>query len=165
MIVGRLLNGIVVESRISSRTGQYLYSGHAVDGDGNITQNTFLNNLAYVPVLGILAGVARIALGIIHVLGHLVAALFTLNGKGHLYHAAKGGCEIIRGLIEALPIIGNIVSCIHGGCGQSDRSSWWMIKMYNPDHPDGVDRSTGCYVDFKRMYPGSYFRAEPEGEA
>lgn len=152
--ISGLLNGIVVETDIGSFTGKYLYSdyiqgpkyGHRVGVKQEYyNKDSALNKLAKIPVLGVAAGVARIALGIIHAIGHLIAALITLQ-NGHLYHACKGLCEILRGSIESIPVIGNlfaikyhdIPSCQCGCC--SPCYSWWMIKIYNPQIPDDLDK-------------------------
>lgn len=135
-----LLHGMVLETRTESITGKYLYSDFA---SGKASKDTTLNLLTKIPFVGIAAGVARVALGIIHTVGHLLAATFTFK-KGHLFHAAKGGAEILRGAIEALPIIGRLFANQYNSAPVVDMygdggRSWWMIKIYNPDKPDGLD--------------------------
>lgn len=127
--------GIVVESNTKSWTGPYLYSDYAVLG-GVIRKNTKLNELVKNPVLGNFAGIARIALGIIHTIGHLFAFLFSFN-RGHLFHSLKGICEIVRGVIETIPIVGQLFS--YRLMPEFDGSSWWLIKIYNPMNLDGLD--------------------------
>lgn len=90
-----------------SWTGPYLYSDLTIQL--KTTSTPFLNRFACIPLIGSLAGVVRVVLGILHVLGHCLAALI-YQDTGHLWHAAKGVCEIGRGVIEALPIIGQVVS-------------------------------------------------------
>jgi hypothetical protein len=156
MAVSALLVGVVVENRTPSCTGSYLYSDF-VRKDGIIQKNSLLNNLSQIPFVGILAGIARIALGIIHTLGHLLTYLIEQD-RGHLYHAAKGGCEILRGGIEAIPLIGRIFAWAFMAPFKDIRC-WWMLKMYNPDSPDGLD----CYMEkwdhWKRDNPQLYVKA------
>lgn len=137
-----LMHGMVFETTTESLTGDYLYSDFATKY-GAAEKDTTLNTLVKIPFIGNVAGICRVALGIIHTIGHLIAALVTWD-KGHLFHAAKGCCEIIRGLIETLPIIGRIFANLYNSRpvwdpqGEGARS-WWMIKIYNPNKPDGLD--------------------------
>lgn len=156
MTVSKLLIGTVVESRTPSCTGKYLYSDFAMQ-DGEVQKNSLLNNLTQIPIVGRLAGIVRIALGIIHSTGHLLAYLGTWD-KGHLYHAAKGGCEILRGGIEAIPVIGLIFAWLYMIPLRNARC-WWMIKMYNPDAPDGLDRYMDNWDRWQIEAPQLYFRA------
>lgn len=156
MTVSKLLIGTVVESKIPSWTGEYLYSDFAIQ-NGVVQKNSLLNNLSQIPFVGILAGVARVALAIIHSIAHLFAYLITKD-KGHLYHAAKGGCEILRGAIEAIPVIGRIFAWLYILPLRNARC-WWMIKMYNPDSPDGLDRYMDHWADWRIEAPQLYFRA------
>lgn len=151
-----LLTGIVVESTVKSYTGNFLYSDYATVR-GN--KNSVLNTCAKIPIIGIFAGITRIAIGIIHTIGHLFAALITQN-KGHLFHAAKGACEILRGVIETTPILGRIFANLYNsspplyteGWEEGGRS-WWMIKMYNPEKPDGLDKWMGNWHTYpKELY-------------
>ena len=112
--------------------------------DQQVSLDSTLNQGARMPVVGILAGIARMALAIIHTVGHLFAAAATLE-KGHLYHALKGCCEFVRGMIEAIPIVGRVFSYYYSSpkVSQADSQenirSWWIIKMYHPKHPDPLD--------------------------
>lgn len=171
MTIGDFIKcGAVVQSYNTSLLGPYLYSDCCTgipNADaysyGDITrdkfnslkneyeQDTFLNNVAKIPLLGCLAGVVRIALALFHILGHLIAAAVT-QSKGHLYHAAKGACELLRGLIESIPVFGQIFSYMYspksiswsaiGGsakCMVGDRKIW-MIKMVTAGYPDNFDK-------------------------
>lgn len=155
-----LAMGYVVETTAKSFTGNLLYSDYlnVKDYDRDIEQTTFLNMLAYVPVLGIVTGVARIALGIIHVLGHLVlAAVCSSTSKGHLYHAAKGLIEIGVGCIEAMPIVGRVYawlvrpsSCVPRVIAQSVKNhSFAILKIYNPEQPDSLDTYSSLWANWK----------------
>lgn len=156
MILSALLIGIVVENNTPSFTGKYLYSDFAIE-NGVTLKNSMLNHLSQVPFIGILAGVMRIALGIIHSIGHLFAYLLSLN-KGHLYHVAKGGCEILRGGIESIPLIGRIFSWLYIFPSRNARC-WWMIKLYNPNSPDGLDRFMRNWASWQFYNNHLYFRA------
>lgn len=109
---------------------------------------TFLNRASKVLFIGIAAGITRMVLAIFHIIGHLIASI---NGnKGHLYHAAAGGCEFLRGLIEATPIIGRIfANCyLHPTIEYREDMTvedlrgnrcWWMMKIYCTEAPDNFD--------------------------
>jgi hypothetical protein len=154
-IISSLLHGMVFETQVESITGEYLYSDFAM---GKGEKDTLLNRLVRMPFIGILAGVVRVALGIIHTVGHLLASIFTCK-KGHLFHAAKGGCEILRGLIEMIPIIGRIFAGCYGAPYHDSSDymdigsrAWWMIKIYNPTKPDGLDQWMDNWVGFPRCF-------------
>lgn len=155
ILVG-LLHGMVLETTTESWTGEYLYSDFATCY-GTAEKNSALNTCAKIPFLGIVAGICRVALGIIHTLAHLLAALITQD-KGHLFHAAKGCCEILRGLIEALPIIGRIFANLYNSTPLWDPNGrgtrcWWMIKIYNPGQPDGLD----IWMDHWKTFPPVFY--------
>lgn len=162
-IVMGLLNGMVVETTAESWTGEYLYSDYATLY-GAAEKDSFLNKWAKIPMLGIFVGITRIALGIIHTIGHLISYLYTQN-RGHLFHAAKGCCEILRGFIEATPLIGRVFANLYNpnillvewdpADGNGARS-WWMLKIYNPDKPDGLDKWMGNWKNFPQR---SYIKA------
>lgn len=162
MLVSDLLRGIVVETRAESYTGSLFYSDKIIYSDYSDKDNwqqrqfitqPFLNELSKIWVIGIAAGVIRMALAAIHIVGHLFAALFTLD-KGHLYHAAKGGCEFLRGFIESLPFIGRMFAQ-----GYVQNGIWWMIKIYNPDKPDSLDLEQDRWQDFRSFRPTGYILA------
>lgn len=163
-----LLHGIVVETKTESWTGPYLYSDYVEH-----KQVPCLNCFAKVPLLGNIAGIIRMALSIIHIVGHLLAACVTWD-KGHLIHAAKGCTEFLRGLIESIPIVGQIFAqCYNPGhdwCFWNDpgfengdpdytpeqSASWWMIKIYNPQKPDYLDNGMSKWANFPKEY---YYKA------
>lgn len=128
---------IVCETSIKSYTGEYLYSDSWVEWSARDLKGrdlTWLNESARYLGLGILAGIARIALGVIHTFGHLILAALTRE-KGHLFHAAKGGCEIFRGLIEAIPIIGRIFVHYYNPPSLESHIRPWIIYIPSDD-PD-----------------------------
>ncbi len=151
--IGDLLQGIVVETKTKSFSGAFLYSDKIHYDEHNIVtieHQPWLNELAKIPVIGIAAGVTRMALALIHTVGHLLAAVVTFD-KGHLIHAAKGGCEFLRGFIEAIPIAGRYFANNYYRDGE-----WWIIKIYNPDAPDSLDRYAGNWQHFKQERPSGY---------
>lgn len=150
-MVSKILNGFVVQTDVESWTGKALYSDFAM---GKANKDTPLNRVIKIPVIGIVGGLARVALGIIHTVGHLFLALVTRK-KGHLFHAAKGGCEILRGLIEAMPGLGRLFAYKYNPSYASRRlgtRSWWIIKIYNPKKPDGLDQ----WMDNWKHYPEAH---------
>ena len=148
--------GVVVETKTQSWTGPLFYSDKAypeLQFHTPVTGQPLLNLWANTPVLGIAAGVTRMALSVIHTIGHLFAALVTWD-KGHLFHAAKGGCEFLRGFIESIPVAGRLFANVYGETGL-----WWIIKIYNPDHPDSLDLHTGLWAGLKQNRPTGYVHA------
>lgn len=163
-LVSNLLGGVVVESRTKSWTGNLFYSDRTFknnrvmdERDDVASRIEFdlqspLNELSKVPVIGIATGVSRMALAVIHTIGHTLAALVTFD-KGHCYHAAKGACEFLRGSIEAIPFAGRAFS-------ESYKDGlWWILKIYNPDAPDSLDLHTGRWSYFKQSRPSAYVMA------
>jgi hypothetical protein len=153
LVVG-LLHGMVLETTAESWTGEYLYSDFSTSAQRKgCEKDTTLNGLVKIPLLGNVAAVGRIALGIIHVIGHLLAAAVTFN-KGHLFHASKGVCEIFRGVIEAIPLIGRIFANFYNSIPieMSEARCWWMIKIYNPNKPDGLDHYMNQWKGFSPTF-------------
>ncbi|NDB84622.1 MAG: hypothetical protein EB127_18250 [Alphaproteobacteria bacterium] len=142
----------VYTTRVTSFTGPWLYSdwGYRIDDfQQKEKQDTKLNRFARIPMVGIVAGIVRIALGVIHTIGHLLAALVNLD-KGHLLHAGKGGCELLRGIIESIPIIGRIFANAYSPdidmyyASSKDQRychSLWLMKIKDPQNLDIVDYS------------------------
>lgn len=126
----------------------------------NLVEKPFLNKWAAIPIIGCLAGITRMVLAIFHILGHLLAAIFTCD-SGHLGHAAKGVAEFVRGLIETIPIIGRIFVWIYdppafnplGITFYNDRVNveccFFIVKIYNPNQLDKID----LYFAKKGDYP------------
>lgn len=140
--LGSYVNDNIVTTEVESFTGPYLYSDYACieTQNGEQVQTTTLNELSKKPVIGILAGITRVAFAIIHSAIHLVQALFTQE-KGHLYHAAKGGCEIVRGLIDSIPILGRFIAANkYSPISGYATGNWTIMKIYNPAKPDLLDR-------------------------
>lgn len=117
------------KTNASSLTGPYLYSDVFDYGNsGKPIDSPFpLHEWAQIPLLGCLAGVVRIVLAIIHILGHLLTTICC--NKGHLKHAVKGIAELFRGVIEAIPLVGNIFSCAMAGktCCQNNRLGYFLV--------------------------------------
>lgn len=150
-----LLQGIVVETKTGTLLGPCFYSDkmHETHWLNSVPPQPALNEFAMIPVVGIAAGIVRMAFAIIHIVGHLFAALFTLN-KGHCFHAAKGGCEFLRGFIEAIPFAGRMFAQQYYRHGE-----WWIIKIYNPDSPDTLDIYTDHWRHLKQTRPSGYVTA------
>lgn len=148
-----ILQGVVVETRTTSLTGPLFYSDRKHEYYEYNTfsyPQSFLNSLSTIPVIGMLAGITRMVLAVIHTVGHLFAALITIN-KGHCYHALKGGCEFLRGFIEAIPLLGRKFAQDYCRSGQ-----WWIIKIYNPDAPDSLDEYANFWNNLKQNRPSGY---------
>lgn len=145
--IGLFSHGVVVKTNITSFTGKYLYSDEAPGMENE------LNSMARMSIAGIAAGISRCIMGIFHTIGHLFAALVTWK-MGHLFHALKGSCEALRGIIEAIPLIGRVFAI---GCGQGfpwsgNYHSWWMIKIYNTERPDNLDKHREYWAIFLRKF-------------
>ena len=147
-ILLQLMHGIVIETEVESITGEFLYSDFATGYEG---KNSTLNCWAKIPLIGSLAGITRVVLAVIHILGHLLAYIIP-GREGNLFHAAKGACEILRGCIETIPIIGSIFAYLYTfpRCGAR---SWWMIKIYNPKKIDALVSSLkNCLKKFEAIF-------------
>lgn len=159
-----LLKGIVIETKAGPGfTGSFLYSDkYHGECDPNKEQvfeavrvgtGNVLNDLSRIPIIGIAAGVSRMALAVFHILSHLFCALITFD-KGYCFHAAKGCCEFLKGFIEAIPVAGRLFANHYVANGE-----WWIIKIYNPDHPDTLDRCAGNWTHLKQVRPTAYVMA------
>lgn len=76
------------------------------------SQPCTLNILGYIPVVSTFSGIGRSLLGIVHSVVHLACAIFSQNRTHHLSEAKLGAKNIVRGLVEAIPVIGNITLLI-----------------------------------------------------
>lgn len=155
ILVG-LLHGMVIETTTESWTGEYLYSDFATKY-GQAEKDSQLNTIVKIPFLGIVGGIVRVALGIIHTLGHLTLAVIKQD-KGHIFHASKGLCEVLRGLIESVPLIGRIFANFYNSAPINDpfhegSRTWWMIKIYNPQKPDGLD----VWMNYWHPFPSAFY--------
>lgn len=165
--ISDVCHGIVIQTNTKSLLGPYFYSDLIYDGDlididngrndKYLWSQPVLNFCAELPIIGRIAGVIRMAMAVIHSLGHLFAALFTQD-IGHCYHAAKGGCEFLRGLIETIPVVGYFFATRYS----EDKSwsiikgRWWIIKIYNPKSPDSLDEYTDGWKSLKAQRPSAY---------
>ena len=152
---------IILTTECTSVTGSFLYSdtyATSVRSGENIRvekEIPFLTELAAIPVLGIVAGITRCALAIIHMIGHLFASIIFWN-IGHLYHVVKGGAEMLRGGIEMIPIVGRVfvwyvdapAFALHGQFQTEDesRGNVFLVRISHPKikHPlDFVLKNNG----------------------
>ena len=70
----------------------------------------WLNNLGKIPGVSTITGSGRALLGIAHSIFHLASAIFgSKNRAKHLEEAKLGGKNIGQGLVEMIPVIGNII--------------------------------------------------------
>jgi hypothetical protein len=144
----------ILKTNCGSLTGNLLYSDTYAktkglyDSGPSIYVMPTLNTLAAIPLLGPLAGILRVALAIIHMIGHTVAALIFWN-TGHFCHVAKGGTELLRGVIEMIPIVGRLFAWFYDAraplipTSQSSTKysySWFILKISNPFLCDEIDR-------------------------
>lgn len=73
-----------------------------------------LNICGYIPGVSTLTGAGRSLLGTVHTIVHLASAMFdSKNRSDHLAEAALGGKNMLRGLVETVPVIGNIATFTH----------------------------------------------------
>jgi hypothetical protein len=103
---GNLLTGSIqrpdtVTCRFSDKTARRNISS-------TYSTNCTLNRLGYKPIVSTITGLGRALLGLVHTIVHLVCAIFSKNKAHHIQEAKLGAKNIARGLIEAIPIIGNI---------------------------------------------------------
>lgn len=150
----------IIQTTCSSITGKFLYSDTYVSRhfeEGIVEQIPLLNRVTAIPIVGHLGAGIRIALAIIHITGHTFAALIFLD-SGHLCHVAKGGAELLRGIIEMIPLAGRIFVWIYDsrdcGCGgpyysRVEVGRYFLVKIYNPTQPDQIDQ----YLSQKGRHP------------
>lgn len=151
----------VFQTTCSSITGKVLYSDTYVSRyfeEDTIEDIPLLNRVTAIPVIGHLGALLRIVLSILHMIGHSLAAVI-FRDSGHLAHVAKGGAELLRGIIEFIPIGGRIFvwgydtrDCSTGLVPQYFKvevGRYFLIKIYNPNEPDRVDQ----YLTRKGRHP------------
>lgn len=143
------LHGIVFETTTQSLLGSWLYSDRRCDGEES-EPHPFLNRWAQIPVLGRLAGLTRMALAIVHILGHLFCGLITWK-KGHFSHALKGTCEFVKGWIELIPFVGYFFAQTYAKEGY-----YWMVKIYHPLNPDSLDVHNGYWHNLRHARSHAY---------
>jgi len=72
-----------------------------------------LNKFGYMPVMSTITGLGRALLGIIHTIVHLVSAIFDRQNQAqHVQESTLGAKNIARGIVEAIPIAGNLAMYI-----------------------------------------------------
>ncbi len=154
-----LLKGIVIETKLSSWSGKILYSDtvhHAEHYEDHslMVQYSDLDYIASVPIVGVAAGITRVALAVLHMLNHTLALIFTFDSR-HCIHLAKGGCEFLKGLIQSIPIAGHLFT----RSWMKNNGEWWIMKIYNPDEPDTLDKHAILWQTLKRTRPSAYIIA------
>lgn len=146
------------QCRTESFTGRLLYSDYyaEVESHDSVGRITFLSRIATIPFLGIAAGVMRVALAMLHGIIHSCKMIFSHGRrKDHLVHVIKGAAEALRGVFEAVPIVGRLFAIwmtpigtlssflCYGcpGCRGWKRSySVFLIKLYHPEKLDEIDK-------------------------
>jgi|SRR3989344_2111183 len=150
----------ILSTTCSSITGKILYSDvYRQEPKVEDSSETFpikyvnetptLNKWAMIPLVGSLAGISRMALAVIHMLGHTFAALIVWD-KGHFCHVAKGAAEFLRGAIETIPIVGSFFGFFYdmpigsykfgmSPCKNVYMYSFFLIKIQNPQKDDSID--------------------------
>lgn len=71
-----------------------------------------MNALGCIPVVSTITGLTRALLGLVYTINHLARSAFNQHRQYHLQEAKLGAKNIKTGLIESLPIIGNITMYI-----------------------------------------------------
>lgn len=157
-----------VTTKTESITGKYLYSDTYAEIPKVLSdtwwvryERSFLNACAAIPFIGPLAGAARCALAIIHIIGHLFAALIFWD-SGHLVHALKGCAEWLRGGIEIMPVLGRLFVWLYDAPGYErfpcfrmpyghpvERWSFFLIKIHHPDKPDKIDQEILAELNYR----------------
>jgi hypothetical protein len=152
-LISDLCRGIVVETKLHTFvTGNILYCDYVEDPYSRSTRiNSLIDLAAAVPILNIFAGITRIVLASLHIIVQSLALVFTFDRR-YIVHIAKGGCEILKGLIQATPFVGHKFTRFW-----FDNGYWWMIKIYNPDKPDYFDEDQNYWKDFRISRPTAYF--------
>jgi hypothetical protein len=78
-----------------------------------VTTLSTMNKVGYIPGVSTITGCGRALLGLVHSIVHLVSALFdSKNRSQHLEEAKLGRKNIARGLVEMIPVIGNITMLV-----------------------------------------------------
>lgn len=105
---------LVLQTNVKSFTGNFIYSDrswsidpkpNSTDFELKVHKTTLLNQVACMPCMSLISGIVRVVTAIFHTLAHLTLAAIYRN-KEHCYHALKGCCTILEGLIEIVPIAG-----------------------------------------------------------
>lgn len=99
--------------------------------------NCKLNILGYIPVVSTITGLSRALLGLVHTIIHLVCAVFG-NREMHLKEACLGLKNICIGLIEAIPVIGNITILF---------IDIYRIDKYEKQAQDLINKNHAAYND------------------
>lgn len=68
--------------------------------------------LGYIPVVSTVTGSARTILGLVHAVVHAVCLIFSADRDHHYPQVILGAKNIGRGLVETIPVIGNIILAV-----------------------------------------------------
>ena len=101
---------------LNSSNDSYLGDGFLYS-DGRCYKEPSLNKWAEIPIIGSFAGALRVALAICHIAIHLFSFSkdfftygdFSRASLAHGAHIIKGFAEMLRGVLEVLPVLGNLL--------------------------------------------------------
>ena len=130
----------------------------AKDFRGNpIFDVPILNSLGYKPVISTFSGTFRSFLGLIHSIVHLVAALFDHEStEYYINQVGIGILNILRGLVEAIPVFGNLAMLTIDTCkikkslknefitNFPENENMWQYKIIAKSLWKGFDLSGGA---------------------
>ncbi|CCB86039.1 MULTISPECIES: hypothetical protein [Parachlamydia] len=98
-----------------------------------------LNRLGYIPIISSFSGTARAGLGSFHTVVHLSCAIVG-NRKHNLLEAKLGAKNVARGLVEMIPLIGNVALFL---------TDTVRLNIYHSKALDIID-------DNRELYDGHY---------
>lgn len=90
----------------------------------------WLNICGFIPGVSTVTGIGRAFVALVHTVAHLAKAIFEKqNRKEHLTEAALGFYNFGRGVIEAVPLLGNFVVITFDLCRLIIQSKAQSIKI------------------------------------
>ena len=111
-ITGNLLTGSIERPDITTYFILDQNSGRT--GQSMSTSLNKWNAFGYMPIVSTFIGLGRTLLGLVHCVAHLAMAIFDApNRASHLKEATLGAMNMARGLVEIIPILGNIATYIY----------------------------------------------------
>lgn len=90
----------------------------------------WLNKCGMIPGVSTVTGLGRSFLGLLHTIVHLAKAIFdTKNRREHLSEAALGFYNLGRGIVEAIPVLGNSLVIIFDLCRLEKQEKAYAARM------------------------------------
>ncbi len=108
-----------------------------------------LNKLGYKPGISTITGIGRALLGIIHTIVHLACFIFSKHKEHHSGEVKIGVKNIIRGLVEAVPVIGNL-TMFYIDKFNKKKSEDLAFKQIN-NNPNAYRNHAVMFVDGKEI--------------